>query len=249
MEKCDERLQRFSAVSETLEIHRGDTQQSVMKLEEPDGARGYGIETSGNLRPKFSRLKRDPERCKKDIRNQGGQQWVARFVCQLPKADHSCAIGTVEVNTCWYKSAGVPMDLHIFVAKLLVYCWLKFNSVRFSIHRCHRFPTAAWSSPQNRLKGKSEGNSTVHYYIYLEVKSMVSCKKQQNQPMAHGLSVSCQHLCFMAGHLQEGQWSCGILHLSLGQLWVSPDGAMAALFEGAPGNCQTQGECFLFFQE
>lgn len=72
MEKCDERLQRFSAVSETLEIHRGDTQQSVMKLEEPDGARGYGIETSGNLRPKFSRLKRDPERCKKDIRNQGG---------------------------------------------------------------------------------------------------------------------------------------------------------------------------------
>lgn len=33
MEKCDERLQRFSAVSETLEIHRGDTQQSVMKLE------------------------------------------------------------------------------------------------------------------------------------------------------------------------------------------------------------------------
>eukprot|EP00435_Cladocopium_sp_Y103_P024202 s286_g5.t3 len=33
MEKCDERLQRFSALSETLEIHRGDTQQSVMKLE------------------------------------------------------------------------------------------------------------------------------------------------------------------------------------------------------------------------
>lgn len=37
MEKCDERLQRFSALSETLEIHRGDTQQSVMKLEELGG--------------------------------------------------------------------------------------------------------------------------------------------------------------------------------------------------------------------
>ena len=33
MEKCDERLQRFSALSETLEAHRGDTQQSVTKLE------------------------------------------------------------------------------------------------------------------------------------------------------------------------------------------------------------------------
>lgn len=210
---------------------------------------GMVLKQVGISVPNFRALKGIQKDAKRTSGTRGGQQWVARFVCQLPKADHSCAIGTVEVNTCWYKSAGVPMDLHIFVAKLLVYCWLKFNSVRFSIHRCHRFPTAAWSSPQNRLKGKSEGNSTVHYYIYLEVKSMVSCKKQQNQPMAHGLSVSCQHLCFMAGHLQEGQWSCGILHLSLGQLWVSPDGAMAALFEGAPGNCQTQGECFLFFQE
>jgi len=33
MERCDERLQRFSALSETLEEHRGDTQQSVLKME------------------------------------------------------------------------------------------------------------------------------------------------------------------------------------------------------------------------
>ena len=41
------------------------------KRDEIGGARGYGIETSENLRPKFPRLKRDPERSKKDIRNQG----------------------------------------------------------------------------------------------------------------------------------------------------------------------------------
>lgn len=35
MERCDERLQRFSALSETLEEHRGDTQQSVLKMEVP----------------------------------------------------------------------------------------------------------------------------------------------------------------------------------------------------------------------
>ena len=144
------------------------------------------------------------------------------------------------------------MDLHIFVANFFVYwvyCWLKFNSVRFSIPRCHRFPRAAWSSAQNWLKGQSEGNSTVHYitllYLFGGKKHGFLQKKQQNQPMAHGLSCQLSASdCLMAGHLQEGQWSCGILHLSLGQLWVSPDGAMAALFEGAPGNCQTQGECF-----
>lgn len=33
MEKCDERLQRFSTVTDQLEVHRGDTSESVLKLE------------------------------------------------------------------------------------------------------------------------------------------------------------------------------------------------------------------------
>jgi len=61
---------------------------------------GMVLKQVGISVPNFRALKGIQKDAKRTSGTRGGQQWVARFVCQLPKADHSCAIGTVEVNTC-----------------------------------------------------------------------------------------------------------------------------------------------------